>query len=34
MIPPEDPITLSQLYQNQFKVIPFFIQRILQKIRT
>ena len=34
MIPPEDPITLSQLYQNQFKVIPFFVQRILQKIRT
>jgi hypothetical protein len=34
MIPPEDPITLSQLYQNQFKVIPFFVQRILHKIRA
>jgi hypothetical protein len=34
MIPPEAPITLTQLYQNQFKAIPFFLQRIVQKIRT
>ena len=31
MIPPEDPITLRELYQNQFKVIPFFINHILSK---
>jgi hypothetical protein len=31
MIPPEDPVTLTQLYQNQFKVIPFFIEHLLDK---
>lgn len=31
MIPPEEPITLTELYQNQFKVIPFFVNHILSK---
>ncbi len=31
MIPPEDPVTLTQLLQNQFKIIPFFIQRVFNK---
>lgn len=31
MIPPEAPVTLTQLWQNQFKIIPFFIQRIFNK---
>lgn len=31
MIPPEAPITLAQLYQNQFRVIPFFIEHLLKR---
>lgn len=31
MIPPEDPVTFTQLYQNQFKVLPFFLEHLLKK---
>ncbi|QUS61679.1 hypothetical protein [Synechocystis sp. PCC 7338] len=31
MIPPEAPVTLVELYQNQFRVIPFFINHLLSK---
>jgi hypothetical protein len=31
MIPPEAPITLRELYQNQFRIIPFFINHLLNK---
>ncbi|MGL5032191.1 MAG: hypothetical protein ACRC6M_00125, partial [Microcystaceae cyanobacterium] len=31
MIPPEDPVTLTQLYQNQFRVLPFFLEHLLKK---
>ena len=31
MIPPEAPVTLVELYQNQFKVIPFFVSHLLEK---
>ncbi len=32
MIPPEDPVSLVQLYQNQFRVIPFFINHLLKRL--
>ncbi len=32
LIPAEAPVTLIQLFQNQFRVIPFFFQRILEKV--
>jgi hypothetical protein len=32
MIPPEAPVSLTQLYQNQFRVIPFFIQHLLKRL--
>ena len=32
MIPPEESITLKQLYQNQWQVIPFFLEHLLKKI--
>ncbi|WLT36791.1 hypothetical protein NON20_11735 [Synechocystis sp. B12] len=31
MIPPEAPVTLVELYQNQFEVIPFFVSHLLEK---
>jgi len=31
MIPPEAPIALTELYQNQFKVIPFFVNHLMEK---
>lgn len=31
MIPPEAPVTLTELYQNQFKVIPYFIDHLMAK---
>ncbi|MEB3226910.1 MAG: hypothetical protein VKJ27_00865 [Synechocystis sp.] len=31
MIPPEAPITLRELYQNQFQVIPYFLQHLMGK---
>jgi hypothetical protein len=31
LIPPEEPVTLRQLYQNQGQVIPFFIEHLLKK---
>ena len=32
MIPPEEAITLKQLYQNQWQVIPFFLEHLLKKV--
>ncbi|AIE75985.1 MULTISPECIES: hypothetical protein [unclassified Synechocystis] len=31
MIPPEEAVTLTELYQNQFRIIPFFANRLLNK---
>lgn len=31
MIPPEAPITLTELYQNQFKIIPYFFNHLMEK---
>ncbi|MGA1621733.1 MAG: hypothetical protein ACO36E_03275, partial [Synechocystis sp.] len=31
MIPPEAPITLRELYQNQFQVIPYFLKHLMGK---
>ncbi len=31
MIPPEAPVTLTELYKNQFKVVPYFVNHLMEK---